>query len=117
MTLSLLGPLAGLLLLVATLWVLLWRVRRAGLGRFTQGGSSWAPIVIARVPIGPRQGIALVRIGERVLAVSFGDGGVRTLLEFSKEESAELAQQAVDDKTRGFKETLEVALRKLSHKG
>jgi len=37
--------------------------------------------VVRRVALGPRQGIAVVRIGESLLAVSIGEGGIRPLLE------------------------------------
>ncbi|MBI1809872.1 MAG: flagellar type III secretion system pore protein FliP [Gemmatimonadetes bacterium] len=37
--------------------------------------------VVQRLAVGPRQGIAIVRLGEQYVAVSIGDGGVRTLLE------------------------------------
>ena len=33
--------------------------------------------VVQRLPLGPRQSIAVVRIGEKFIAVSVGDGGVR----------------------------------------
>jgi flagellar biosynthetic protein FliP len=44
--------------------------------------NSNAPIaleVVQRLPLGPRQGIAVVRIGDRHLAVSVGEGGVRLI--------------------------------------
>ncbi|HET8653997.1 MAG TPA: flagellar type III secretion system pore protein FliP [Longimicrobiaceae bacterium] len=37
--------------------------------------------VLQRVALGPKQGIALVRVGSQVLAVGVGEGGVRPLLE------------------------------------
>lgn len=37
--------------------------------------------VVQRLPLGPKQGIAVVRIGERVLAVSMGEGGIRHLID------------------------------------
>jgi len=42
--------------------------------------------VVQRIGLGPRQGIAVVRIGERYVAVSVGDGGVRALLELPDTE-------------------------------
>ncbi len=44
--------------------------------------------VVQRIGLGPRQGIAVVRIGERYVAVSVGDGGVRALLELADTEVA-----------------------------
>jgi flagellar biosynthetic protein FliP len=42
--------------------------------------------VVQRVSLGPKQGIALVRVGEQVIAVSMGDGGVRPILELTGED-------------------------------
>jgi flagellar biosynthetic protein FliP len=43
--------------------------------------------VIGRVSVGPRQGLAAVRVGEKVLVVSVGDGGVREICELDDEVS------------------------------
>jgi flagellar biosynthesis protein FliP len=60
-------------------------VALAALRRFTTGGvgaRGGLPLqVVQRVALGPKQGIAVVRIGERVVAVSVGEGGVRPVLE------------------------------------
>jgi len=48
------------------------------------GGTANARIpleVVQRLPLGPRQGIAIVKVGEQYVAVSIGEGGVRTLME------------------------------------
>ena len=42
--------------------------------------------VLRRIPLGPRQGIAVVRIGTQTVAVSVGDGGVRQLLVLDPED-------------------------------
>ena len=44
--------------------------------------------IIQRLSLGQRQGIAVVRIGERVLAVSMGDGGVHQVAELSESDLA-----------------------------
>ena len=44
--------------------------------------------VVQRLALGPKQGIAVVRIGTRLVAVSLGEGGVRPLLELDGEEAA-----------------------------
>lgn len=49
--------------------------------------------LVQRIALNPKQGIAVVRIGDRVLAVSTGDGGVRPLAELEEEE-LESAQAA-----------------------
>ncbi|MEX0912884.1 MAG: flagellar type III secretion system pore protein FliP [Gemmatimonadota bacterium] len=52
--------------------------------------------VVQRIALGPKQGIAVVRIGERLVAVSLGDGGVRPVLELGE---AELEALAVEKET------------------
>lgn len=44
--------------------------------------------IIQRMSIGPKQGVAVVRIGERVVAISLGEGGMRRLFELGDEEAA-----------------------------
>jgi len=60
------------------------------LRRYTMGttsSTSNVPMeVVQRLTIGQRQGIAVVRIGTRLLAVSVGDGGVRPIAELSPSE-------------------------------
>ena len=46
--------------------------------------------VVQRLSLSPRQGIAFVRAGSRVVAVSVGDGGVRRLFELDEDEATEL---------------------------
>lgn len=50
--------------------------------------------VVQRLALGPRQGIAVVRIGTRLVAVSLGEGGVRPLLELDGEEAAAAPEPA-----------------------
>ncbi|MEP6619458.1 MAG: flagellar type III secretion system pore protein FliP [bacterium] len=50
--------------------------------------------VVQRLSIGPKQGVAIVRIGERLLVVSIGDGGMRRLTELGDEEAAIIAESA-----------------------
>ena len=70
--------------------------------------------VVQRLPLGPKQGIAVVRIGDRVVAVSIGEGGVRPLLEFGEEERASM-QEARRERSigagaeGGFRRLLEAA--------
>jgi flagellar biosynthesis protein FliP len=80
-------------LVIGLMYVALYVLRR-----YTGGGvvSGSVPLqVVQRIGLGPRQGIALVRIGERVIAVSVGDGGVRPLMEVDEEaREALLAETA-----------------------
>jgi flagellar biosynthetic protein FliP len=74
---------AVLALLVVVLRVLKRFAPQAGAGR------GRLPLeVVQRVALGPRQSIAVVRVGERVLAVSIGDGGMRPLAELEGEDRA-----------------------------
>ena len=47
--------------------------------------------VVQRLSIGPKQGVAVVRIGTRFIAVSIGEGGMRHLVELGDEEAATIA--------------------------
>lgn len=49
--------------------------------------------VLDRVALGPKQGIAVVRIGERLVAVSVGDGGVHSVSEIAGEEARSLLEE------------------------
>jgi flagellar biogenesis protein FliO len=44
--------------------------------------------IVQRLSLGQRQGLAVVRIGTRVLAVSMGDGGVHQVAELSDDDLA-----------------------------
>lgn len=50
--------------------------------------------VIQRLTLGQRQGIAVVRIGSRVLAVSMGDGGVHQVADLTETDIASGAVNA-----------------------
>ncbi|MEP7384148.1 MAG: flagellar type III secretion system pore protein FliP [Gemmatimonadota bacterium] len=43
--------------------------------------------VVQRIALGPRQGIAVVRIGGQLVAVSVGEGGVRTIAELEESDA------------------------------
>jgi len=42
--------------------------------------------IVQRLALGPKQGIAVIRVGERLVAVSVGDGGIHRLFELEPEE-------------------------------
>jgi len=74
---------AVLALLVVVLRVLKRFAPHAG------GGSGRLPMeIVQRLPVGPRQSIAVVRIGERVLAVAIGGDGMQTLTELEGDDRA-----------------------------
>jgi flagellar biogenesis protein FliO len=68
------------------------------LRRYTMGAPSSTkglPMeVVQRLTIGQRQGIAVVRIGSRVLAVSMGDGGVHPIAELNPADLPDATTQA-----------------------
>jgi flagellar biosynthetic protein FliP len=45
--------------------------------------------IVQRLALGPKQGIAVIRVGERIVAVSVGDGGVNRLFELEPGEVTE----------------------------
>ncbi|MDB4878202.1 MAG: flagellar biosynthesis protein flip [Gemmatimonadetes bacterium] len=49
--------------------------------------------VVQRLALGPKQGIAVIRVGERLVAVSVGEGGINRLFEL---EASELPQTVPD---------------------
>jgi flagellar biosynthetic protein FliP len=92
------GALAGVALALGVVLALLALAMRA-LHRLTgaqpQGGARLALRVVQRVAVGPRQGLAVVRLGERALLVSLGDGGVRPIAELTPQECAALDSDCV----------------------
>jgi flagellar biosynthetic protein FliP len=86
------GAAAGLFAVLAAMAgaALLLRAVAARRGWLRPGGRLRMEVV-QRLALGPRQGLAVVRIGDRLLAVSLGDGGVRPVLELGDAELAALA--------------------------
>lgn len=68
------------------------------LRRYTMAGSVTGSAlkmeVVQRLTLGQRQGLAVVRIGSRVFAVSMGDGGVRTVAELDESDLAAVPEAA-----------------------
>jgi flagellar biosynthetic protein FliP len=106
-----LGVVAALAFVLALLALTVWGLKRLGLARPGGARARLAVEVVQRVPLGPRTGIAVVRVGETVMAVSVGDGGVRPLFPVSEldrqrvvgssavpepHQSSAAAQQAID---------------------
>lgn len=84
----------GVLLALAAILMLVAFAGRA-FKRFGMGGrpSADAPLaVLERAAIGPRQGVALVRVGEQLVLVSVGDGGVRPLMRLMEDEAAKVLE-------------------------
>jgi flagellar biosynthetic protein FliP len=106
---GILGMLSAFAFVLGLLLLALKVLRRYAPGTATAAGQ--VPMsVLRRIPLGPRQGIAVVQLDERVLAVSVGDGGVRLIAELD----AALLQQpvvAAAPLTRDFREVLRRVVR------
>jgi flagellar biosynthesis protein FliP len=75
-----LGILAALAFVLGLIAIAVWAMKRVGAGSL--GARSRLPVeVVQRLPLGPKSGLAVVRVGERVMVVSMGDGGVHPLFE------------------------------------
>ena len=88
-----LGSIMGILLTLGFVLALLGVALKL-LRRFAPTSSNGARLrmeVMQRLALGPKQGIAVVRVGARIVAVSVGDGGVHRLFEM---EDADLATQS-----------------------
>ncbi|MFN8571758.1 MAG: flagellar type III secretion system pore protein FliP [Gemmatimonadaceae bacterium] len=81
MTFSALVGVAMTLALVLSLVAITMRLLRRVTASASTARGGVPMTVVQRIALGPRQGIAVVRIGEQLLAVSVGEGGVRTLAE------------------------------------
>jgi flagellar biosynthetic protein FliP len=65
--------------------IALWLLKRAG--AIQASPRARVPVeVVQRVSLGPKTGLAVVRVGETVMAVSVGDGGVRPLFELGESD-------------------------------
>jgi flagellar biosynthetic protein FliP len=77
---SFLGVLGVLGFVLALLIITLKMLKRYA--PFASGGNQRVMLeVVQRMPLGPRQSIAVVKIGDAFVAVSVGDGGVRRIAE------------------------------------
>jgi flagellar biosynthetic protein FliP len=93
---ALLGVLAALAAVLGVLFVAMGALRRYVQPQ-RRAGTRLPLEVVQRLPLGPKQSLALVRIGDRVAALSVGEGGVRTLLELSEAESRAFVEPPADD--------------------
>jgi flagellar biosynthetic protein FliP len=85
MTFGAVGSIVFSLVLVLALVGIAARLLQRFAGRVGSGRTRLPLEVVQRIALGPKQGLAIVRIGERALAVSIGEGGVRTLMELDDE--------------------------------
>ena len=78
-----LGVIAALAFVLGLGAVCLWALKRWGMG--SMRAKSRVPVeVVQRIPLGPKAGLTVVRVGEKVVALSVGEGGVSTLFELDE---------------------------------
>lgn len=78
-----LGVVAALAFVLGLGAVCLWALKRWGAGAL--GAKSRVAVeVVQRVPLGPKTGLTVVRVGEKVVALSVSDGAVTTLFELDE---------------------------------
>ena len=78
-----LGIVAALAFVLALGAFCVWALKKWGAGTLLP--RSRVPVeIVQRIALGPKVGLAVVRVGEKVMAVSIGDGGVRTLFELDE---------------------------------
>lgn len=89
MTLASIVALASALAFTLGLFALFtWALRRFGpTAGLSQGHGRIE--VLARTNLAPRQGVATIRVGERTMVVSFGDGGVRHVADVDLADAVE----------------------------
>ena len=80
-----LGVLLALAFVLVLLGVALKLLRRFAPGA-TGGRGKLEMQIVQRLSLGPKQGIAVVRIGKRYMAVTVGDGGVNRLYQLEADE-------------------------------
>jgi len=90
---SVMGVLLTLGFVLALLGVALKLLRK--FAPTSTGNSRLKMEVVQRLALGPKQGIAVVRVGERVVAVSVGEGGVNRLFELEQSEVAQHSSEPV----------------------
>ena len=113
---SMMGVLLTLGFVLALLGVALKLLRK-----FAPTSTSGARLrmeIVQRLALGPKQGIAVIRVGDRHVAVSVGDGGIHRLFELEPGEVAEATRSSADTATMAssasrpdFKSALTTALR------
>jgi len=84
---SLVSVCVALAVVLGLMGIALRFLRRYATGGGTTGGAVRMEVV-QRLSLGQRQGIAVVRIGTRVLAVSMGDGGIQPVAELDESDLA-----------------------------
>jgi flagellar biosynthetic protein FliP len=88
-----LGILAALAFVLSLMALAVWALKRFGAGKIT--GKSQLPVeIVQRLSLGPKAGLAIVRVGEKVLAISVGEGGVHTLFEVDEADRQRIVTES-----------------------
>ena len=94
------GLFAALVVTVGLILLAVPLMRR--LERMRAGGDRGIPLeLIQRIPTGPRQGVALLRVAERVLVVSLSERGTAVLTELDQESAARAVRLAQSERGDG----------------
>ena len=83
MLIAALGVVAALAFVLGLGALCIWALKRWGTMSLTSR-TRVAVEVVQRIPLGPKTGLAVIRVGEKVMAVSVGEGGIRTLFELDE---------------------------------
>lgn len=77
------GLFVALLFVLGLMGVAVWFAKRFGGGKVNPRARI-AVEIVQRVPLGPKAGLAVVRVGEKVMAISIGPDGIRPLFELDE---------------------------------
>ncbi|MCC6241868.1 MAG: flagellar type III secretion system pore protein FliP [Gemmatimonadaceae bacterium] len=91
---AVLGVVAALAFVLGLGALCLWGLKRWGNMSLT-ARPRIAVEVVQRVSLGPKAGLAVVRVGEKVMAVSVGDGGIRTLFELDESDRQRVIESSM----------------------
>jgi len=109
---ALFGVAAALGLIVALLGLSVRALRRyTGVANAKTGRLDLE--VVARIGVGPRQGLAVVKVGGRGVVISVGEGGVRPILELTPEECTDYGLGEEHDQAR---QPFDIALSRASER-
>lgn len=94
---SFLTIMAALAVVLGTMSIALRFLRRYTAAGAAKGGVKME--IMQRVTLGQKQGLAVVRVGARVLVVSMGEGGVHPVAELTEGEIATAEPKTADSAT------------------
>ncbi len=86
-----LGIMAALAFVLGLIGVAVWFAKRFG-GTTVNPSARIQIEVVQRIPFGPKAGLAVVRVGEKVMAVSVGPDGIRPLFEVDEADRLRVLQ-------------------------